>query len=34
MGKIHPLFTQSGMQPVGLFKGVQQYYRYYLGLRG
>ena len=34
MGKIHPLFTQSGMQPVGLFKGPQQYYRYYLGVRG
>jgi ABC-type ATPase with predicted acetyltransferase domain len=34
MGKIHPLFTQSGMQLVGLFKGPRQYYRYYLGRRG
>lgn len=33
MGKIHPLFTQSGMQSVGLFKGPQQYYRYYLGVQ-
>ena len=33
MGKIHPLFARAGMSEVGLFKGPNQYYRYYIADR-
>jgi len=33
MGKLHPMFTRSGMADVGLFRGPKHYYRYYLATR-
>ena len=30
MGKIHPVFVRAGMRQVGIFKGPNQYYHYYI----
>ncbi len=30
MGKIHPVFVRAGMKKIGIFKGPNQYYHYYI----